>query len=155
MQIPRVIHGVKCQFYKSLHEPKSWFGSELSHCRGVTFLFYLVSPKAELSTDQGHSPPAVCLALSILSGMSGRNSSHHRTGSAKLIQLNWSFPWRLMGIGPSHRGQKTVQIWAKLQNIFSQTSAKILMPLFSEYVCHKIQRNCKFKWGGISWKSKV
>lgn len=87
-------------------------------------------------TDQGHPPPAVCLALSILSGMKGRNPSHHRTGSAKLIQLHWSFPWTLMGIGPSHRGQKMLQIWAKLQNIFSQTSAKILMPLFSEYVCH-------------------
>lgn len=142
MQIPRVIHRVKCQFFKSLHDPKSWFRSEFSRCRETGF-FLLSSHSISKGrtrgpgTDNGHPPPAVCLALSTLSSMNGRKLSYYRTGSAKLIHFNWSFPWTLMGIGPSHRGQKRVQVWAKLnklQNIFSQTSAKFLIPPLSEYV---------------------
>lgn len=140
MQIPRVIHRERCQFFRSTHECECCFRSRLSRCGKLALLLSASKGRTQRpGSDSAHPPPAVWLPLSILSSMSGRNLSCCRTGSAKLIQFKWSFPWTPTGIGPSHRGQKRVQILAELnksQSIFSQTSAELSIPPFSMYSCH-------------------
>lgn len=125
IQIPRVIHREKRQFFKSLCEPKSRSGSEIRHGRETAFLFCLFFQYARAEpgdgTDKGPAPPAVCLALSVLSSMNGRNLSYYRTGSAKLIHSTGVFHerrWALDQAAEDKEGFKYEQNSTNAEHLF-------------------------------------